>query len=145
MVDDIDYEWAKDINWTENDRGYLQYKANGKSLFLHIIILQKMGYDMKDKKGDHKDRNSYNNLRFNLRSCIPQQNACNTKIHLDNNSGYKGVNFHKKTNKFRAYITFKGITMHLGLFNTAEEAAFVYNKAAIRYHGEFAVLNKIGD
>jgi len=33
----------------------------------------------------------------------------------------------------------------LGYYITKEEAAQAYNEAALKYHGEFALLNKIGE
>lgn len=44
------------------------------------------------------------------------------------------------TGKYRRSIY---IYMHLGVFISENEAAQAYNKAAIKYFGEFAQLNKI--
>lgn len=52
--------------------------------------------------------------------------ARNTKIlGVNNTSGYKGVNFHKT--KWRARITVDYKEIHLGTFDTALEAALVYD------------------
>ena len=36
-----------------------------------------------------------------------------------------------------------GKLIYIGRFKNKEEAAQAYNKAAIKYHGEFAFINKL--
>jgi len=45
------------------------------------------------------------------------------KIYRNNTSGVRGVKRIGKTNKFRATISFQGKIIHLGCFNTIQEAA----------------------
>lgn len=59
----------------------------------------------------------------------------------DNKSGFVGVNFYKKLNKFRSYILVNRKQFHLGYFETAEEAAKSYDQASLKYHGETGRLN----
>jgi hypothetical protein len=54
-------------------------------------------------------------------------------------SGFKGVSPHKK--RWIAQIECDGKHYYLGLFKDATSAAFEHDKAAIKLHGEFAVLN----
>lgn len=49
----------------------------------------------------------------------------------------------KITNKWAARIMANGKRIFLGLFKKTVDAAKAYNDAAIKYHGEFAFLNKI--
>jgi hypothetical protein len=89
---------------------------------------------------DHIDGNPTNNRWNNLRLCEPQQNARNSKTPKNNSSGYKGVA--KSLNKFRAFIVVNRRQIHLGTFNTPEEASAAYQKAAIEKFGEFACINR---
>lgn len=62
----------------------------------------------------------------------------NTGKRADNTSGYKGVTWDKREQKWRARIGKEGKRKHLGYFDTAEEAHEAYKNAAPEYHGEFA-------
>ena len=101
---------------------------------------------MKTPKGlevDHKDYNGLNNQRFNLRNCTHRQNQIN-KIVISL-APYRGVSWvlKRKKWKIKARIKVNGRNIHLGYFKTEEAAALAYNEAAIKYFGEFAVLNII--
>jgi hypothetical protein len=85
---------------------------------------------------DHIDRDRLNNRIANLRAATGVQNRGNTLRPKDNTSGVKGVGIEK--GRFRARIMTNGRRLHLGSFNTAEEAANAYRDAAIRLLGEFA-------
>lgn len=61
----------------------------------------------------------------------------------NSSSKYLGVGWHKVTQKWAAKIRVKGVDKHLGVFMCEDKAALTYNKAAVRYFGEFANLNII--
>ncbi len=48
----------------------------------------------------------------------------------NNTSGYKGVSYHKKSQKWQAAIQVDGRKKHLGVFATAEDAGRAYDAAA---------------
>ena len=52
-------------------------------------------------------------------------------IQVNNTSGYKGVSFKKKANKFQSYITVNSKNIHIGMFKTKLEAAKAYDKYII--------------
>lgn len=96
---------------------------------------------------DHINRDSLDNRKENLRVCTIGENARNARPRSDNTSGYKGVSWHKRDKKWTANISYKEnnniIRVSLGYHNTKDEAAIAYNKAAQKYHGEFAYINSV--
>lgn len=94
-----------------------------------------------EKEIDHIDQNRTNNRIANLREASRLQNCRNRRKHCDNSSGYKGVNYDKRYNKWYAQIHVNKKSVWLGYHATSEDAANAYDKAAIKYFGEFASLN----
>lgn len=117
--------------------------AKSRQMFLvhRLVWITFNGEIPKGFQVDHKDRDKRNPALSNLRLATPRDNLCNSKSR-PNRTGYKGV--YTNYRKFQAMIRDKhGNRTHLGSFKTPEEAALAYNMAAIKYHGEFAILNEI--
>ena len=90
---------------------------------------------------DHIDGNGTNNSISNLRDVSCKINSRNQKKSSLNKSGFTGVRPYGKNGKFRAELKLKRKTLHIGVFDTAEEAAKERKKAALEYgfhlnHGE---------
>ncbi len=90
---------------------------------------------------DHRNGDTLDNRRSNLRFATSAQNKMNSKLRRDNRVGYKGVQFHAETGKYRARIRLQGRTHSLGLFATPEEAARAYDVAARERFSDFARPN----
>lgn len=90
---------------------------------------------------DHEDGNGLNNRRSNLRIATNQQNTWNGRLRSTNTSGYRGVTYKKASQKWAAQISVEGKRVYLGLFNTPEEAALAFDRAARIHYGEWASLN----
>jgi hypothetical protein len=146
LVSDRDYKQLSKFKWYAQTGGRkdILYAArritvNGKSgiLYMHREILKpSLGLIV-----DHANRDTLDNRRSNIRTCTRSNNACNTRLHQHNTSGYRGVSWHSIVKKWDASIIAKGKKYFLGYFNIKEDAARAYNKAALKYHGRFAQLN----
>ena len=79
-----------------------------------------------DMHTDHINGDTLDNRKSNLRSCTPSENSISFLTLSRNKSGFRGVYLHKDTLKWAATITYKGKKMHLGLFNTAQDASIAY-------------------
>jgi len=93
-------------------------------------------------KVDHIDNNPSNNNVKNLRWATSSDNSCNRGKQKNNTTGFKGVSFNKKTNKYRALININGKLKHLGYYESVENASKAYEEKAREIHGEFYYKNK---
>jgi hypothetical protein len=94
------------------------------------------------EKIDHQNRNTLDNRRGNLRVASSRQSVLNQRLlTARNRSGYRGISLDQNAQRWRAQIKVKGKQIHLGFFNTAQEAARVYDAAARQYHEGFTSLN----
>lgn len=103
-------------------RGYTTVGIDGFKYFAHRIIWALVcGSDPGQTPIDHIDGNPQNNHPSNLRLCSQKQNGLNTKTHLTNSSGIKGVSYDPSSasKPWRSYVKGK----KLGRFATREEAA----------------------
>lgn len=82
---------------------------------------------------DHKDRNTENNTKENLRDATKSLNAFNSKTRSTNVSGKTGVRQVKLTGRWEAYMGVGLKKIHLGSFKTFEEAVEARIKAEEKY------------
>lgn len=139
MIDDVDYPLIVSLRWCLASNGYaVHYHWHDgwvENIFMHRYLMQPPpGMEV-----DHIDGNRLNNVRSNLRFATHGQNQANRRRMKHNRSGYKGVSFNQ--GKYEARIQSEGRVVYLGRYETALEAARVYDAAAIQLHGVFAALN----
>ena len=109
-----------------------------KSETLHSRVLERPS----GKIIDHKNRNTLDNRRVNLRLCTHQQNTFNRISIKSGASRYKGVTpYRRRSGWWVANIKLNNRTLHLGVFEDEQTAAAAYDKAASKYFGEFALTN----
>lgn len=85
---------------------------------------------------DHINGDRFDNRWVNLRAATNSQNSVN-KGQPRSSSPFKGVRFDPRRNYWQARIKHQGHQQHLGYFDTPEEAAEAYRKAAQARWGEF--------
>jgi hypothetical protein len=111
-----------------------------RAVYLHRVILERvLGRSLDTGElVDHIDGDPLNNCRSNLRVATYAQNSMNSKRQVRSSSGYKGVYWDKRIQRYRAQITCNQKRIRLGTFKTPEEAHEAYKIAAVKYFGEFA-------
>lgn len=142
LVDDEDFERVNQYKWCADRAGYAVRGAPHPTeprkritVRLHRFIL---GFEYGDKRFvDHANLNKLDNRRANLRECTTSQNTSN-QARRDNQSGYRGVSFHKPTRTWRARVKHLGRVTEKRGFQTPFEAHLAYREMAMRFQGEFA-------
>jgi hypothetical protein len=146
IVSDNDSELAAQ-KWiaAKNRHSFYAYRSNWvdskkKTVYLHRVIMGRvLGRELtRGEIVDHKDGNTLNNCRENLRLATQSQNAANSIRRSDNTSGFKGVYWSKKQRVWYAVIWFDGKRKRVGSSDTAEGAFLKRLEVLSQYHGEFA-------
>ena len=139
-VDLEDFEKIQPYYWGVN-RGYISTTLNdGTSLRIHRLI---MGLGKDDKRVvDHKNHDTHENCRWNLRIATSGENTRNAKLNKRNTSGITGVG-RTRNGRWYARLTCNGKVHCLGTYDTKEEAAAARRAAEDKYFGEFSYANSM--
>ena len=115
-------------------------ESGQRQIRMHNIILS----PPKGVEVDHKNGNGLDNRISNLRFCNRSENKRSQRLSRDNTSGFKGVTLRSRVQK-TVYVARIGVNkreIHLGYYPTLEAAARAYDRAALKYHGDFAMTNE---
>lgn len=148
MVDDEDYEWISSFNWSAEVGKKSVYAVRNarnesgcrKTQRMHRLI---MGVTDPKIDIDHKNHNGIDNQRINLRVSTTSQNMKNRRVGRNNTTGFKGVSWHKRDEKYSAQYGVNGKKINIGSFDCPIEAARHYNKVALEHGEGFELLNDI--
>lgn len=113
--------------------GYILVAINGLYYPAHRIAWYLHYRCWPEKQIDHIDMDFLNNRISNLREATMTQQRANQRVRKDSIVGVKGV---QRTRKGRWKARIRGL--HLGIFDTVDEASDAYWKAAQEHFGEFA-------
>ena len=123
--------------------GYLVIVIRRKQYRAHRLAWLYMTGEQPPEYIDHIDRDPINNRWENLRACSAAENTQNQGVLSRNTSGYKGVYWESKLQKWAARIMANGKRRYLGSCDDKHDAAELYNNEAFKLHGEFAFQNDI--
>lgn len=136
----------KILKSTINGGGYYRITlikgSKKKHKYIHRLVVEAFIGDVEDLQVDHINRVSSDNRLSNLRIATLSCNHRNTSKQANCSSKYKGVNWDKGSNKWRARTRKDGKSIHLGLFDTELEAALHYDKRVTELALEGYTTNK---
>lgn len=146
LVDRKTFPLLTSIKWyagiTKNKKDF--YARHQNLTLMHRFIWENFkGPIPENYVIDHINGNTLDNRLENLQCITQKENTRKQRKKKNNTSGYRGVSFSQRTNKWLARIQVDYKFIHLGLFSNKEQAAIAYNNAAKKYFGDFAVLNEI--
>lgn len=145
LVDTADFEWLNQWDWSAvwmpNAQSYYvdrhaptEPSGRRPHILMHRLI---MGVTDSKIKVDHRDKDTLNHRRYNLRVATNAENCRNSRAR-NKRGNPKGVHWAPDRKKWRACICVDYKLIHLGGFGSQEEAVAAYAEAALKYHGEFA-------
>ena len=102
-------------------------KGKNELLLLHRLITNCPA----DLVVDHKDHNTMNNTRNNLRNVTEAVNSQNRVRGVNNRSGYKNVSWNTNTKKWKVAVMVNGKRVHFGYFSDVKQAGEAARKARI--------------
>ncbi len=151
LIDETDSERAKPYSWcaskSRRDRpnrpfnwyavAYDLSRVYKSKISLHRFVV---GATPVDPRVDHRNGDSLDNRKENLRFCTATENARNSK-RTWGKSKYKGVTFSSRKKKWMVQITRSNRSRTIGFFADERDAALAYDRAAIESYGEFACTN----
>jgi hypothetical protein len=161
LLDDTTYEYLTtdpylvEINFINNLRKHSSgcavfqktwKRADGsyktETIYLHKLIAEKFLEKLKTgaknlvgaKNGNKLDCR-LENIVYRTRAAASRQRKTSSKV------GYTGV--YQENNRYRAVISVNRKSIHIGMFDTAEEAALAYNKKSKELYGDDGKINVI--
>jgi len=140
LIDDADLHSIQQYQWylINTGHGYAIRMTRPPYFSVGHLLLNIKHPEMEP---DHIDRDPFNNQRINLRVATKLQNAWNKRKPVTNTSGFKGVTWSKRAQKWTAQIKVNGFCKGLGYYDLIESAAKAYDIAVKKYHGNFGVSN----
>lgn len=133
-ADAEDREMLEKYSWCRAKSGYAVANINGKVTKMQRYLL---GVTDPHILVDHKNRFINDNRKENLRVCTRAENARNKSVSKNCKTGHIGIRITKE-GKYNVRITMDRKEIHIGNYETLDEAIKAREDAEDRYHKEFA-------
>jgi hypothetical protein len=135
--------------WRSSEGGYVYTYVDSQVIYMHRLITNNTSklYTDHIKNTDDPVKDKLDNRACNLRIATNRQNQYNSRLKVDNKTGYKGVHLNKDL--YAVHTKVNGRKYYVGGFNikkykkALEMAAYCYDVASEWIHGEFACHNNI--
>lgn len=127
---------AGQLAGTRHPKGYLVVRIERRAYYAHRLAWLLAYGCWPSGQVDHENGQKTDNRKTNLRVATGSQNRANSRLPNTSTSGLKGVSQFR--DKWRASIRQHRKSIHLGTFDTPQEAHRVYADAAERLFGRFA-------
>ena len=134
-------QWGDKEAGVFDTNGYLCITIHRQKLYAHRLAFLIMEGHWPSEFIDHINRDPSDNRWSNLREANYSGNAINSHSAKHNASGAKGVYRCTECDRYKATISVNGKKVHLGMFETLEEARVAYKNAALVAHGDFEPSN----
>lgn len=123
--------------WKKADGGY-----KTETIYLHKLIAEKFLLDSRSNMKNLVGAKNGNKLDCRLENLVYRSRSiASRKRRTSSKAGYTGV--YKENSRYRAVISVNRKSVHIGMFDTAEEAALAYNKKSRELYGDDGKLNII--
>lgn len=123
--------------WRKNDGSF-----KTETIYLHKLIAEKFLNKEKSSDKNLVGAKNGNKLDCRIENITYRSRAVSSrKRKTSSKTGYTGV--YQENNRYRAVISIDKKSVHIGMFDTAEEAAIAYNKKSREIYGENGKQNNI--
>lgn len=133
-----DCDLIKDYCWYLTNDGYVSTHIGRKQVLFHRFIMRDEAEAI-----DHVNHKLFDNRKLNLRAVTKQQNGMNASLSKNNTSGVTGVTWHKRDERWQARIKVDYKYIHLGYFDSFEDAVRARKQAEEKYFGEYSYDNSM--
>jgi len=120
---------AGDVAGNYNGTGYWQIGIGRRRYMAHRLAWLYVYGSFPIDEVDHINRVRNDNRIENLRDVTSEFNSYNTGPKVTNSTGFKGVTFRPKQNKYQAQIRYGKKKVYLGCFDTAQRADIAHRIA----------------
>ena len=123
--------------WRKSDGGH-----KTETIYLHKLIAEHYVSEESRKPRAVVSCKNGDKLDCRLENLVYRERTTVSRLRkTKSTTGYTGV--YREHLRFRAVISIDGKAVHLGMFDTAEEAALAYNKMSKKTFGEEGKQNKL--